>query len=105
MAPSQIHVFALQQRWREEGHGNVQRTGSDSGHAAPKQPALPGRREDARSPRVGFEHAGYWHWSSLLAMDSLSMAITSSGTHPEKGTLRSRLWSPEGTTEAPAGRW
>lgn len=39
------------------------RTGFGSGHAVPKQPALPGRRDDAHSPRVGFGHGGYWDWS------------------------------------------
>lgn len=34
------------------------RTGSGSGHAVPKQSALPGRREDAHRPRAGFGHAG-----------------------------------------------
>lgn len=74
MPPSQLPVFALQQRCREEGHGNVQRTGFGSGHAVLKQPALPGRREDAHSPRVGFRHAGYWDWSlqwTVLAMDTV----------------------------------
>lgn len=43
----------FKQRCRERGSRECSRTGFGSGHAVPKQPALPGRREDAHSPRVG----------------------------------------------------
>lgn len=53
-------------RWSQ----GCSRTVLDSGHAVCKQPALPGRREDARSPRVTFGHTGSWDLSQQLEMET-----------------------------------
>lgn len=94
----------FKQRCREEGHGIVQGQASAPATLCPSNQHCRGEGRMLTAPEwpLGTRVLGL----ELTACNgrSLSEASSSAGTHPAQGTLRSLLWSPEGTTEAPAGR-
>lgn len=103
---SQLPVFASQQRSGEEGHGNVQGQASALATLPGLLTSTAGEKRGCPQPQSGlWAREGQGLQLTACNGHSLSVATSSCGTHPEQGTLRSLLWSPEGTTEAPEGRW